>query len=112
MIAALAILLAGASAPVSRTLSVYHPKYIGRTMANGQPYDPDALTVASNDWKLGTLLRITCPRTGVAVTAKVTDKMAKSMTRKRIDASQRVWDTLTDKKPGLEPVVIRMVNSQ
>ena len=29
-----------------RTMSVYSPKYIGRKMANGEPYNPHALTVA------------------------------------------------------------------
>jgi hypothetical protein len=58
-------------APVTvslRTMSVYSPKYIGKKMANGDPYNPNALTVASNDWRLGTELTIIHAGRSVEVT--------------------------------------------
>ena len=99
--------LARASVAVElRTMSVYHPKYIGRKMANGEPYNPHALTVASNDWKLGT--KLTIVRAGKSVEVTVTDRMAKRFTGKRVDASQAVWDKLTGKaEPGLRKVEVQ-----
>ena len=97
------------AAPVTvslRTMSVYHPKYIGRKMANGDPYNPHALTVASNDWKLGTELTIV--HAGRSVEVTVTDRMAKRFSGKRVDASQAVWDLLTGSaKPGLRRVEVQ-----
>jgi hypothetical protein len=96
-------------APVTvslRTMSVYHPKYIGRKMANGDPYNPNALTVASNDWRLGTELTIV--HAGRSVEVTVTDRMAKRFSGKRVDASQAVWDLLTSSaKPGLRRVEVQ-----
>lgn len=43
------------------------------TMANGQPLDDNALTVAFNDEPLGTMLKITNPHTNKTVIAEVTD---------------------------------------
>lgn len=76
-----------------RTMSVYHPKYIGKPMANEQPYDPKAFTVASNDWPLGT--RLTIVRAGKSVEVEVTDRMHKRFTGIRVDASRAVWNALT-----------------
>lgn len=91
---------------VARTMSVYSDSLAGRKMANGKRYDPNAMTVASNDWKLGTKLRITAGEKSVIVT--VTDRMAKRFSGKRVDASRRVWRTLTNgAKPGLRKVRVR-----
>ena len=85
---------------VTRTISVYSDYYIGRKMSNGIPYDPDKLTVASNDWKLGTRLRITY--NGKSVTATVTDRMHRRFSGIRVDASTAVWRALGGGKPGLK----------
>lgn len=44
------------------------------TMANGQPLDDSAYTVAMQRVKLGTLIRITNTRNGAVVVAIVTDR--------------------------------------
>jgi rare lipoprotein A len=91
---------------VGRIMSVYSDSLAGRKMANGKKYDLDALTVASNDWKLGTKLRLTYGEKSVVVT--VTDRMARRFSGKRVDASRRVWRTLTNgAKPGLRKVRVR-----
>ena len=38
--------------------SYYAKHYIGKPMANGQPYNPDAFTLACNDLPLGTVVYI------------------------------------------------------
>ncbi len=91
---------------VGRTMSVYSDSLAGSKMANGEKYDPNKLAVASNDWKLGTKLRITYGEKSVVVT--VTDRMARRFSGKRVDASRRVWRTLTNgAKPGLRKVRVR-----
>ncbi len=90
---------AKAKGPVTRTISTYSDYYIGRKMSNGVKYDPDNLTVASNDWKLGSRLRITY--NGKSVTATLTDRMAKRFSGIRVDASTAVWKALGGGKPGL-----------
>ena len=77
----------------TRTMSVYSDSYIGKKMANGKPYDAKALTVASNDWPLGT--RLTIVRSGKSVEVEVTDRMHKRFTGIRVDASRAVWNALT-----------------
>lgn len=87
-------------APLTRDFSVYHSRYAGKEMAyKGQRYDPNRLTAASNDWKLGTRLELCHGKYRVTVT--VTDRMAKTWTGKRIDLSTAAWRKLGGGKPGL-----------
>lgn len=98
MICALCLLLA--KSPITRDFSVYHSRYAGRTMAyKGQLYDPNKLTVASNDWKLGTRLELRYGKYRVTVT--VTDRMAKTWTGRRVDLSTAAWRKLGGGKPGI-----------
>jgi rare lipoprotein A len=52
--------------------SWYGEPYRGSRMANGRPFDPDALTCASWHWPLGTQIRVTHRQRSVVVT--VTDR--------------------------------------
>lgn len=91
---------------VLRTMSVYSDKYIGRKMANGKPYDPSKLTVASNDWPLGT--RLLLLRHGRSVKVTVTDRMHRRFSGIRVDASKAVWNILTEgAEPGLRKVEVQ-----
>jgi len=45
-----------------------------RTMANGQPMNPNALTTASRDLPLGTKIVVTNPANGKSVRVTVTDR--------------------------------------
>ena len=54
--------------------SWYGPGFDGRPMANGQPYDRHAATIAHRTLPLGTRVRLTNPETGVTVEARVTDR--------------------------------------
>lgn len=95
-----------AATVVLRTMSVYSDKYIGRKMANGKPYDPSKLTVASNDWPLGT--RLLLLRHGRSVKVTVTDRMHRRFSGIRVDASKAVWNLLTEgAEPGLRKVEVQ-----
>ena len=52
----------------------YGEDYRGKRMANGNPFDPDLLTVAMDHVKLGTFARITGPL-GRQVIVQVTDRL-------------------------------------
>lgn len=97
----------------NRTLSTYSSRYEGRKMANGTPYRASALTVASNDWKLGTRLvlqRVTKfgEPVGKSIEVTVTDRMSNRFNGRRIDASRAVWNLLSGgAKPGLIRVQVR-----
>lgn len=79
--------------------SYYADHYEGKLMANGKPFRQAALTCASNDWPLGARLRL---RHGdVTVTVRVTDRMDRRFTGKRIDLSKAAFRILSPLTPGL-----------
>lgn len=56
------------------TASWYGPRHHGKLMANGQPFDMHADTVAHPTLPLGTRLRLTNPANGRAAEVRVTDR--------------------------------------
>jgi rare lipoprotein A len=54
--------------------SWYGKAYHGRPMANGEPYNMYAETIAHRDLPLGTMVELSNPETGQKVIAKVTDR--------------------------------------
>jgi rare lipoprotein A len=104
------VLASGVLAPVTRTASVYSDYFHGRKMANGRTFSQHKVTAASNDWPLGTKVKLTHKTKTLVVT--ITDRMAKRFTGRRIDLSKSAWNVLTgNAKPGLRPVVIHPVSS-
>ena len=63
------------SIPVNaQSATFYHSSLVGRKMANGKPYDPGAMTAASNSYRLGQWVKVTNRRTGKSVVVKITDR--------------------------------------
>jgi rare lipoprotein A len=56
------------------TASWYGQEFSGRRTASGAPFDPRGLTAAHKTLPLGTLIRVTNPRTGASVLVTVTDR--------------------------------------
>ena len=83
--------------------SWYGPGYHGRTMANGEPFNQYAMTIACNHLKLGTLVRITNLSNGKWVNAMVTDR-GPHIKGRLFDASFAVAVTLGFVKDGLTRV--------
>ena len=54
--------------------SYYADEFHGRTTANGEVYDMNALTAAHRSFPFGTLLRITNTRNGKTVVVRVNDR--------------------------------------
>lgn len=54
--------------------SWYGPGFHGRTTANGERFNQDALTCAHRTAKFGTIFRVTDTRTGRSITCRVNDR--------------------------------------
>ena len=64
-------------------------------MADGHIYHSRVVSVASNQYDLGTVLRIVNPLTGIGVYARVTDRTAKTKHGKPVlDMSERAFDAI------------------
>lgn len=93
--------------------SWYGEGYRGKAMANGQPFDPDAMTCASWDWDLGTMLRVTHPASGRFVIVEVTDRGPAKWTGCLIDLSGRAFRRLEDPSVGKIAVeIVRVPNGE
>lgn len=79
--------------------TLYSPHLTGRPMANGQPYNPKALTVAANTLPLRSKIILCTP--SKCVRATVTDRIAPRFTHKRVDLSEAVARRLGIKSQAL-----------
>ena len=75
-------------------------------MANGQPFNENALTVACRLFKLGSRLKVTNLNNGKSVIVKVTDKIGKKFAKTRIDLSKGAFQKIADLKQGLIEVKV------
>lgn len=54
--------------------SWYGPRFHGKTTANGETFDQEALTAAHRDYRFGTLLRLTNPTNNKSVIVRINDR--------------------------------------
>ena len=87
--------------------SFYGEAYRGKRMANGQRFDPAALTCATWDWPLGAWLEVTHNHKRVVV--QVTDRGPAFNLHRVVDLSQGAFDRLADWKLGVINVSVREV---
>lgn len=78
----------------------YDYEYFGKTMANGQPFNPRHYTCASWDYPLGTWLKVTNPSTGKHVIVEVTDRWGCCT---ELDLSFDAYVDLLDEYTHLDP---------
>jgi rare lipoprotein A (peptidoglycan hydrolase) len=86
----------------AQTATYYHPSLSGRIKANGQPYNPNRLTAASNNYRLGTRVRVTNRRNGKSVVVVITDRCGNCS----IDLSRAAFQRIAPLKQGRVPVRI------
>lgn len=73
----------------------YGEKLNGKIMANGHPYRSANLIAASNNYPLGTLLKVTNPLTGIGIYVRVQDRTARTKHGKPvIDLSEHAFDLI------------------
>lgn len=86
--------------------SWYGEGYRGKRMANGQPFDPEAMTCAAWKWPLGSLLRVTHAASGRFVIVELTDRGPAQWTGCLVDLSARAFRRLED--PGRGRIEVRV----
>lgn len=84
-------------------------KYSEGVMANGKIFDENIYTCAVRGYVLGTILKVTNIQSGAAVIVKVTDRINKRFTGKRLDLSKGAFSRIADCKQGLVPVKVEIV---
>lgn len=84
--------------------SWYGDEAAGRRMANGQPFNPKALTAASYRYPLGTRLRVSCGKKNVIVF--LTDRGPNRRLGRDIDLSRAAFERLAPLRKGLIQVTI------
>lgn len=93
-------LVAIAMPAYSQTATYYHPSLAGRTKANGRPYNPNAMTAASNNYRLGQQVKVTNRKTGRSVVVTITDRCGNCS----IDLSRAAFQRIAPLKQGRVPV--------
>jgi hypothetical protein len=92
-------------APWTGRASFYSESYRGKKMANGAPFDPDALTCAAWDWPLGTTLLVSHGRRTVRVV--VTDRgPAAKFPDRIVDLSRAAFAHIADTRLGVITVAV------
>ena len=87
------------------TASYYHNSFVGRKTASGEIFSQQKLTCASNQYPLGTWLRVTNLRNGKSVIVKVNDRMHPRMNRV-VDLAQKAAEEIGMIKSGLAKVEV------
>ena len=94
--------------------SYYSEEYRGKTMANGQPFNPDALTCATWKYPLGSVLMVRhyTPRGNWrSVVVTVTDRGPDKRLGRLIDLSRAAFKHLTNLRAGLIDVDVELLGS-
>lgn len=86
--------------------SWYHDKFHGRKTANGDIFSQKKLTCASNQYALGTWLKITNLFNGRSVIVMVNDRMNVRMKRV-VDLSKAAAQTIGLGKQGISKVSVQ-----
>lgn len=91
----------GAFAAECGVASYYGEAHHGKPMANGKPFNMNAMTAASWNYPLGTKVRVTNAATGEAVTVTITDRGPAKRLNRVIDLSKSAFAKLAPLDQGL-----------
>ena len=99
---------AGPQPPSEVVASWYGEDYHGRPMANGQPYDMFANTIAHKELPLGTRVELKNPRTGETASAVITDR-GPYIEGRDIDLSYGLAGKLSLVEAGVDSIVMKVL---
>lgn len=85
--------------------SFYGPRFTGRRMANGQPFDPHSDTIAHRNLPFGTVVRVTNLENGRSATARVLDR-GPWIRGRIVDVSPRIARDLDMIRSGIARVEV------
>jgi rare lipoprotein A (peptidoglycan hydrolase) len=88
--------------------SWYGQEFSGRRTASGTRFDPRGLTAAHKTLPLGTLIRVTNPRTGASVLVTVTDR-GPFCGRRELDLSKAAAREVGILTRGVAPVLLEVL---
>lgn len=91
--------------------SFYHDKFEGRKTANGEIFNNNKYTAASNTLKLGTYVKVTNTNNGEICYVKINDRMAAN-NRRLIDLASIAAKKLNFHKNGLAKVKVEVVSDE
>lgn len=91
--------------------SYYADKFIGRTTASGEAYDPEALTAAHRSLPFGTRVRVTRLATGESVVVRINDR-GPFVRGRVIDLSHTAARRLDMTEEGVVPVAVEVVEGE
>jgi rare lipoprotein A len=91
--------------------SWYGEEYRGRLMANGKPFNPDALTCAIWDYPFGTRLRVWAGGYR-SIDVTVTDRGPDKKLKRLIDLSEAAFAALAPTDVGLLNVTIAVLDAR
>jgi rare lipoprotein A len=99
---------AQSQSPSQVVASWYGGSFHGKPMANGDPYNMYANTIAHKDLPLGTKVELNNPRTGQTTTAVVTDR-GPYVTGRDVDLSYGLARKLSLVQEGVDTLVMKVL---
>lgn len=91
------------SRPRLVTTSWYGPRFHGREMANGRPFNRYAISAAHKTLPLGIQVRVTNPQTGASLVVPITDR-GPYIQGRQLDLSEEAAERLGVKEEGVARV--------
>jgi rare lipoprotein A len=82
----------------------------GQTTASGEPYNPNALTAASRNLPIGSIVRVTNPETGRSVKVRINDR-GPMVHRRSLDLSKGAAEKIGITHKGVARVKLAVVKS-
>ena len=89
--------------------SFYGKKFHGKKTANGEIFNQNAMTAASNIYPFNTRLRVTCATTGKSVVVRINDTGGFHKYGRSIDLSQGTAEKLGIIKRGVAKVYLEVL---
>ena len=89
--------------------SFYGKKFHGKKTANGEIFNQNAMTAASNTYPFNTKLRVTCATTGKSVVVRINDTGGFHKYGRSIDLSQGAAEKLGIIKKGVAKVYLEVI---
>ncbi|OAV32182.1 septal ring lytic transglycosylase RlpA family protein [Moraxella catarrhalis] len=96
-----------ATASQANYATYYGDKFHGRKTANGEQYNQNALTCASNQYKFGTRLKVTNKANGKSVVCRVNDRGGFGKYGTALDLSKGAFKNIAPLSDGKIKVTIR-----
>jgi len=90
-----------------KTATYYHDKYQGRVTKSGEIFDQNKLTCASNEYPLGTILKVTNTENYKSVIVKVND--TGNLYGRTVDLSRKAFQLIANLERGIIKVTIQVI---